>query len=454
MSEIEINLVYGLPVILVLYWLTSRKVLLNNLVLLVGGYLLYSWGHLYWGLLLFVLSLLDYYLVKKWIAGSKHRRVALFLGLFVNLAAWLVCKYSSSLGELTGLALGFPLGISFYMLRKISYLVDSYRGKFNMPHSFMDYALYVSFYPQIFSGPIERPDDFIAQIRKARNLNWSSLGRAFPLILMGLFKKIVIADNLSMIVDRVFRLDCPSRLMLAAGSLGYTFEIYADFSGYTDLSRGFSFLLGFETSRNFNKPYIALTPQDFWNRWHITLSNWLRDYIFFPLRRWLLRLTGSRGRWLADWITPVVTMLISGLWHGTGWTYLLWGFYYGVLLAVCQTVKWNRISEKNSLARFIAWGFNFGLIVIGWMIFRAPSVTWLVNTILHPSWGASGNQLIALLSVFTMTLVYIIPIVIKLLIDRAGKAREFLEPVYFALALVILVVFAASGLQDFVYTTF
>lgn len=454
MIESGINLVYYLPLVLLVYWLTFRNALVNNLVLLVFGYLLYAWGNPQWGLLLFLLTLFDYYLVKKFICSPSYKKTALFLGIFVNVAAWLLCKYSSSLNTVMGLSLGFPLGISFYILRKIAYLVDCYRGKLQQSHSFLEYAIYVSFYPQIFSGPIERPDEFITQIKKPRSLNWKNFGKGCPLILIGLFKKIVIADNLGMIVDRIFRLDYPSRLMLAAGSLGFTFEIYADFSGYTDLSRGFSFLLGFETLENFNKPYIALTPQDFWNKWHITLSSWLRDYVFYPLRRWLLRHTGKSARWLADWLAPILTMLVSGLWHGTGWNYLVWGLYYGLLLAGCQDFGWHRMNERHIFTRFISWGITFGLIVIGWMIFRAPSLDWLVQTILYSQWGASGNQLIALLSVFTMTLVYIIPIIIKLLVDKAGKMRGILEPVYYALALVVLVVFAASGLQDFVYTAF
>jgi D-alanyl-lipoteichoic acid acyltransferase DltB (MBOAT superfamily) len=450
MITAEINLLYFAPVFLLLYWFTRKNLWVNNLVLLLTGYLLYAWGDPAWALLLFLLTVVNYYLVKTLFASSKYRRIALLFALLINIGAWLASKYS----HVIAFPLGFPLGISFYTLRQIAYLVDTYRGKFRTSCSFKEYALYVSFYPQIFSGPIERPDDFIRQLKEPRDLDLGMVARALSLILMGFFKKIVIADNLSMIVDRIFRLDYPSRLMLAVGSLGFTFEIYADFSGYTDISRGFSTLLGFETSRNFNKPYIALTPQDFWNKWHITFSTWLRDYVFFPLRRWILRAGGGNVRWLADWVTPVATMLVSGLWHGTGWNFLLWGLYYGVLLAICQVSGWSRVSGQKVLVRFIAWAVNFALIVLGWMIFRAPSVDWLIQTIRYSPWGASGNQLIALLSVFTMIVIYIIPIIIKLLIDKAGRMRSILEPAYYAFALVILIIFAASGMQDFVYTTF
>ena len=450
MNTAEIDLFYFVPIFLLLYWFTRNNLRVNNLILLLGGYLLYAWGDPAWAVLLFLLTAFDHYLVKTLFSIPRYRRMALILGLALNIGAWLACKYSDGIG----FPLGFPLGISFYILRKISYLIDTFREKTDTSYGFIEYALYVSFYPQIYSGPIERPDGFIRQLKKPRILDSSVLAKALPLVLMGFFKKIVIADNLSMIVDRIFRLDYPSRLMLAVGSLGFTFEIYADFSGYTDISRGFSSLLGFDTSRNFNKPYIALTPQDFWNKWHITLSTWLRDYVFFPLRRWVLRVGGKKRRWLADWIAPIATMLISGLWHGTGWNFLLWGLYYGVLLAICQVSGWNKVSGKKALIKFFSWGFTFGLVILGWMIFRAPSVDWLVQTIRYSPWGASGNQLIALLSIFAMMVVYIIPIIIKLLVDKAGRMRSILEPAYYAFALVILIVFAASGLQDFVYTTF
>lgn len=452
MSSNELSL-YVIPALLLVYWLTCRNLRVNNLVLLIGSYWLYSWGHPLWGLLLFCLSWLDYWLVRKLFASAKYRRAALYLGLVINVGAWLLVKYGSSTGTGALTSFGFPLGMSFYLLRKLSYLLDSYRGNFSRPHSFIEYALYVSFYPQILSGPIERPEMFVAQLQQPRSLTWERTSHAFPLLLMGLFKKMVIADNLGMIVDRIFRLDAPSRLMLAAGSLGFTFELYADFSGYTDLSRGFACLLGFETSENFDHPYLALTPQDFWNRWHMTLSQWLRDYIFFPLRRWLLRKAGG-SRWLVDWTVPIITMLLSGLWHGTGWTYLLWGFYYGLLLAFCQVSGWNRVRDQPWFVKGLSWAITFALIVLGWSIFRAPSLTWLVEIWLHSPWGASGNNLIALLSVLTMIAVYALPLLLQLLVSRTGHARRILEPAFYALLAAILVIFSASGLQDFVYTAF
>jgi alginate O-acetyltransferase complex protein AlgI len=455
MNSVEINLAYAIPLILIAYYFTSRFLLVNNLILLAGGLLLYSWGHPAWGLLLFFLTALDYLLVKVLFPSKKYRKFALGIGLVVNISTWLLCKYSSSISGGWIMSVGLPLGITFYMLRKISYLLDAYSGKFNLPHNFLDYALYVSFFPQIYSGPLERADDFIAQIRKPRSLAWDHLAKALPLLLMGLFKKIVVADNLKMIVTRIFNLDSPSRLLLAAGSFGFAFEIYADFSGYTDISRGFSYLLGFETSENFNSPYLALSFQDFWNRWHITFSSWLRDYIFFPLRRLSLQLSGERTKILADLLPPVMTMLVSGIWHGTGWTYLAWGLYHGVWMAVFQVSGLNRAAAGgNRFNKVILWVVTFTLIVFGWAIFRAPNLAWLLNVLVHSTWGVSGDQKIALLSIVPMIFIYILPLLLQYLIKVSGKARSVLEPAFYAVVLTLLVIFAASGVQDFVYTTF
>ena len=444
---------YAVPLLLALYWATRRRPMWNNLLLLVCGYGLYSWGHPGWGLLLFLLSALDYWIAQKAFPRENLRQPALILSLVVNVGLWLIFKYGVSL-ETGWLAdFGMPLGISFYLLRKLAFLLDSYRGRLAQPLRFMDYALYVSFYPQIFSGPIERPAQFLVQLQKPRDLRWNKIARTFPLLLLGLFKKMAIADNLGIIVDRIFRLDLPSRLLFAAGSFGYAFELYADFSGYTDLSRGAACLLGFETSPNFNHPYLALTPQDFWNRWHMTFSHWLRDYVFFPLRRGLLQVVGKQ-HWLADWAAPILTMLLSGLWHGTGWTFLLWGLYYGLLLAVCQVSGWSRVKAKSWPLRVVSWAGTFMLVVAGWGLFRAPSLGWLVDVILHAPWGASGNNRIALLGVAPMVLVYSSPLALLALVERSGRIRCYLEPVFYALLAAVLVVFLASGLQDFVYTAF
>src|SRR4030095_13301288 len=292
----------------------------------------------------------------------------------------------------------FPAGLSFYTLKKLGYLIDVSRGTLQPTYSFIDFALYVSFFPQITSGPIDRPQKLLPQIEEQRIWKPELFYSAWPLILMGLFKKIVIANSVGPFIDRIFHLEQPTVLLAIIGALGFTLQILADFSAYTDLSRGISFLLGFETSENFKSPYLSLTPTDFWNRWHITLSTWLRDYVFFPVRRLLLSRQGQLPAWLGQFIPPFVTMLVSGIWHGAGWTYLLWGGMYGVLIPIYQAIgmggNWK---PRNRFCAFFAWLVMFSFIVFGWLLFAAPSIQWVAGVFSNPILGSLEQQAVSLI---------------------------------------------------------
>ena len=194
--------------------------------------------------------------------------------------------------------------------------MDIYRKTVDIEENFIQFALYIAFFPQVIAGPIESHRKFMPQINEIRK--WSShyFQSAWPLLVMGFFKKIVIADNIKIIVDKIYLLEQPSKFLLIVGTLAFTLQILMDFSAYTDLSRGLAYLLGLETSKNFQNPYLALTPTQFWDRWHITLSDWLRDYIFFPLRRHAMRAYRKRYQYFAILIPPIIAMLVSGLWHG------------------------------------------------------------------------------------------------------------------------------------------
>jgi D-alanyl-lipoteichoic acid acyltransferase DltB (MBOAT superfamily) len=271
---------------------------------------------------------------------------------------------------------------------------------------------------------------------------------------MGLFKKIVVADSIKPIVDRVFGLDQPSMVLVLAGMLGFTLEILADFSAYTDLSRGVAQLLGFSTSENFNRPYLSFTPTEFWNRWHITLSTWLRDYIFFPVRRALLRRKRALPNWLLLSIPPLVTMFISGIWHGAGLTYVIWGLYYGLLIAGYQLIglrgDWK---PAGRLKAFFAWLIMFSFIAFGWLIFRAPSMTWLTNVFLHSEWTRGREDWIVVSIILARTAIYSSPLVIKYLLDQYVP-RSFLQPFYYAVLTLGVVIFIGSASTDFIYFQF
>ena len=333
-------------------------------------------------------------------------------------------------------------------------MIDVSRGVLEPSDDIVSFALFVSFFPQIVAGPIDRYQKLIPQIQQRRIWNSDFFYSAWPLLVVGFFKKIVVADTIKSVVDRVFALNEPSMVLVIAGALGFTLEILADFSAYTDLSRGIAQLLGFNTSDNFNKPYLSLTPTDFWNRWHITLSTWLRDYIFFPLRRALLRQRSSLPNWLNQSIPPLVTMLVSGIWHGAGLTFVIWGIYYGVLIAGYHLLglggNWKPAGRLRS---FFAWLIMFSFIVFGWLIFRAPSMSWLVDVLLHAEWARSNSDWIVALTVLSMTAAYALPIVIKHLLDRYIP-RGFAHSFYYAVLTVGTVIFTSSVTSDFIYFQF
>ena len=271
---------------------------------------------------------------------------------------------------------------------------------------------------------------------------------------MGMFKKFVIANGVGPTVSRIFHLTNPTGELALAAALGFTLQILADFSGYTDIARGISCLLGFETSENFRSPYLSLTPGEFWNRWHITLSAWLRDYIFFPIRRALVRRKSSLPDWVVQSVPPILTMLISGLWHGVGWTYLVWGGLYGVLIALYQLAgiggNWRPAGKVKQVA---AWMVMFGITILMFLLFAAPSLGWIANLFSNPFIGSIEEQSVALL-MFSLAAIYSIPLVAKLVIDRAFKPDSIIQSAFYAVATMVMFVYINSGTPDFIYFQF
>jgi len=254
---------------------------------------------------------------------------------------------------------------------------------------------------------------------------------------MGFFKKLVIAEGIAYYVDRVYLLETPSLMMLLVASMGFTLQILADFSAYTDLARGFALLLGFETPENFKKPYLALTPTEFWNRWHITFSEWLRDYIFFPVRRLFLRRKGKNSPTLSWVIPPLAAMLASGLWHGAGWTFILWGLLHGLWIVVYQALGMGGAwKPKNIFQRTAAWLAVFIFLIISWTVFRSPSLGWLAKALGNASFlGTQQDQVVSLIGLSAVAF-YTLLLMLKSLATRLAQRTPLLESVYFAAAAV------------------
>ena len=449
-------------VVFAFYWLARHKSW-QNVILLVASYVFYSWLHPWYGILLGFSTLADYFLALG-IARQKERaRIYLPVSLILNLGVLAFFKYydffndalAASLGaDIFLVSIALPAGLSFYTLKKLGYMLDVSRGTLKATENIVDFALYVSFFPQIVSGPIDRPQKLLPQIQTERKWQSGHLSAALPLIVMGLFKKIVVADTLNSIVGRVFSLHEPSKFLVLAATIGFTLQILADFSAYTDLSRGFAWLLGFETSENFRQPYLSLTPSDFWNRWHITLSSFLRDYIFFPLRRILLK-RKNLPNWLIQSIPPLVTMFVSGIWHGAGWTYIVWGIYYGLLIVAYQSAgvqgDWKSLS---GVKRFGAWLLMFSFIVFGWLLFRAPTLGWVGKALFQFPWLGTDQDWVIILVVLSMVVAYALPLWLKMLLDRVAPPDSWWHSAYYAALTIAAVLYINSSNPDFIYFQF
>jgi alginate O-acetyltransferase complex protein AlgI len=449
-----------------LYWLIRRRQW-QNILMLAASYVFYGWVHPWYALLLGISTLADYGLALSIVRDRTHTRRYVILSLLVNLVVLGFFKYYNFFSEglvagLTSLGLQadtllvrvlLPAGLSFYTLKKLAYIIDVSRGSLEPTRDLIGFSLFVAFFPQITAGPIDRAQKLLPQIQSDRVWKAENFYFAWPLIVMGFFKKVVVADTIRVVVDRVFSLKEPTILMLATASLGFALQILADFSAYTDLARAVARLFGFETSENFRSPYLSLTPTDFWNRWHITLSTWLRDYIFFPLRRILLR--SRLPGWLTDAIPPLVTMFVSGIWHGAGWTYAIWGLFYGILIVLYQAVgmggSWK---PSNKVTQFLSWLVMFTFIVISFVIFRAPSVEWLFKVLTSGFWIGSMDHRAVTVVTLSMIVFYASPLIVKMLMDRYLKPKSFWFEIYYVVATVAMLAYLNSSSPDFIYFQF
>ncbi|BDD04819.1 MBOAT family O-acyltransferase [Aureibacter tunicatorum] len=345
-------------------------------VILFSLFFYYKSSGLYFVLLIFS-SIVDFYL-GQYIYETEDkgkRKLALILSMCVNLGLLGYFKYTNFFlgigNDLFGAGIErmdifLPIGISFYTFQTMSYSIDLYRRSMKPAESFLDFMFFVSFFPQLVAGPIVRASDFIPQIRKNPALNSSELNKAFVLIIGGLIKKAVISDYISVnFVDRVF--DNPmlySGLENLMAVYGYAIQIYCDFSGYSDMAIGLALLMGFNLPVNFNKPYLSTSITDFWRRWHISLSSWLRDYLYIPLG-------GNRHGKVRTYVNLFLTMLLGGLWHGASWNFILWGAMHGTVLGMERFFKSRIPLPDNLWVKMLRRFYAFHVVAFCWIFFRA-----------------------------------------------------------------------------------
>ena len=371
-----------LPVVFLLYWFVfNRNLKGQNLFVVAASYFFYAWWDWRFLFLVIFTSLCTYaagILIGRYRETPRKAKAVHVANIVVNLLVLGVFKYydffASSFadaflgGKADGLLLHLvlPVGISFYTFKALSYTIDVYRGKMEPTQDIVVLAAYVAFFPQLLAGPIERATALIPQFEKPRTFEYETGVDGLRQILWGLFKKMVIADNCAVYVDRVFSTyptQAGSTLLLAA--VLYTFQIYGAFSGYSDIAIGTGKLFGIKSMRNFNVPYFSRDIAEFWRRWHISLTSWFRDYVYIPLG-------GNRKGKVRQHFNLMVTMLLGGLWHGAAWTFVVWGAGHGIALCIHKLCKpWLDTIASTRFTRCVSWLLTFGFVAFLWIFFRA-----------------------------------------------------------------------------------
>lgn len=413
-----------MAILLPLYFATGRKWRLQNLVLLTAGYVFYGWWDIRFLGLLVASTLADYSagLVMGHAKNEKVRKTAFVLVLVFNLGLLGVFKYFNFFAESfaastqamfgwqpgwTTLNVILPVGISFYTFQSIGYSIDVYRRLIPATRDLLSYSAFVAFFPQLVAGPIERAGHLLRQMAGPRTPTAAGVWLGICDFVWGLFKKIVVADYLAPHADSVFmNLSGHRPSTVVAATVVFAIQIYCDFSAYSDMARGLARILGFDLVKNFATPYFATSPQDFWHRWHMSLSGWFRDYLYFPLG-------GSRKGEPRTHLNTMTVFLVSGLWHGAAWTYVLWGGLHGLGLSIQRVLTRANLTpfpKNERINGFLGWAVTFVFVCIGWYLFRAPSVSEAfagVKTLLtkHPEgslakhgFGGSGTRIGILLA--------------------------------------------------------
>jgi len=456
-----------LGIVLVLYY--SLKHRYQNYLLLIVSYIFYSfWDYRFLSLIL-ISTVVDFFAGRAIQRTNKtlNRRLLLMVSLFVNLGILGFFKYFNffidNAGRLISV-LGFeanlpvlyiilPVGISFYTFQTMAYTIEIYRERMQPVDNFFDFALYVCYFPQLVAGPIERPQNLIPKLQSKRVVTKEIIISGLVLILIGMFRKVVIADGLGAQVDPIFsnpgNYSSPE---LAKGIYLFALQIYCDFAGYSDIARGVSRLLGIDLMRNFNQPYFSTNVSEFWRRWHISLSTWLRDYLYIPLG-------GNRRGTLNTYKNLMLTMLLGGLWHGAAWSFGVWGSLHGLYLIVQRVITSNRKGAQIgwNWRRFGGMFITFHLILLTWVFFRSSGL------------GAALDYISQMLtfrqmdSFFAILPAIIVPWVLVLLIDIpqyiSGKHVVLLQwpkaVRNFTIALMVFLIILGVGTRaPFIYFQF
>jgi alginate O-acetyltransferase complex protein AlgI len=463
---------YFLAILFPLYWILPRRP--QNCLLLAASYYFYACWDPRFLTLLVLSTAMDYAcgLAVARIEDPRRRKLFVALSMALNLGMLGYFKYYNFFAESlqaalarAGIALSLshlnvvlPIGISFYTFQSMSYVIDVYRREIKPTRNFIEFAAFVSFFPHLVAGPIMRPTSLLPQVAGTRKFAPQQIYQGAYLIFWGLTKKVVVADNLAKhIVDPLFNQwqTIDGGLALLA-IYAFAFQIYCDFSGYTDAARGIAKCLGFELTLNFNLPYFASSPQDFWARWHISLSTWLRDYLYIPLG-------GNRGGTLKLYRNLMLTMIIGGLWHGAAWTFVLWGTYQGILLVGHRMFRpaLDRIHPTDPVDRacwkLVRIAATFHMICFGWLLFRAQSLAQVQGMILaivdRPAIPRSSYLLPTAILVLPLLLYQVVQYVSKDL-DAIWRTPWYVRSAFYTACFYSFVLGGEFGGSQFIYFQF
>jgi D-alanyl-lipoteichoic acid acyltransferase DltB (MBOAT superfamily) len=465
-----------LPVVLVVYYQLPHKG--QNAFLVLASCFFYASWDLRFLLPLLFSTTIDYFCAGRMQASFERgepngaRRAYLVISLLTNLGLLGFFKYFNffidslhGLGMVVGVDLPLPtlrvilpIGISFYTFQALSYTIDVYRGQLHATRSFWDFFLAVLFFPHLVAGPIQRAANLIDQVVHPRRTTSLQVQDGLHLMAWGFFKKVVVADGLASIVNQTFDATRVTGGETLVAVYAFAFQIYCDFSGYTDIARGVAKLLGFEFTLNFDLPYFATNPSDFWKRWHISLSSWLRDYLYIPLG-------GNQG---GTWLTHrnlMLTMVLGGLWHGAAWNFVAWGFYHGLLLVAHRSLgptlaRVDRAAQGPLKAPWFLLRLlvMFHLTCYGWLLFRAISFTQIANmttALLHPLERLPSET-------FARVALLCAPVVFVQVVQYRAKALEFMRQPWLPIAgravvyavMFYCTVFRGAAPKAFVYFQF
>jgi alginate O-acetyltransferase complex protein AlgI len=421
-----------LPIVIGIYYVCCflpLKIKIGNAILLAASLVFYAWGEPF-AILLMLFSILVSY-VFGLAMMSKHKRLFLLFAVAIHLGILVVFKYSAFIisaangfmgKEILPIpAISLPIGISFFTFQAMSYLIDVYRGETKVNRNILDIALYISFFPQLIAGPIVRYHDISEQIRNRKH-SGDQFSSGVSRFVIGLSKKVLIANIMANVCDSIFALPLDELPMMLAiiGAVAYTMQIFFDFSGYSDMAIGLARIFGFDLRENFKYPYFADSIRDFWKRWHISLSTWFRDYLYFPLG-------GNRKGKARMFANQWIVMLLCGFWHGASWTFIFWGAYHAVFLTIERTRFGAVLAKAWKPLRHI---YTMVVVVVGWVFFRADSLQQAVRYI-YAMAGGNGvvSQLYPILQFVTAEAIFVFAIGVAIAHPIAPWANEKVDKI-------------------------